>query len=157
MFNFRSKTEGGPAERRLTEAVSAARSAPAGGLSDRCRAAILAATLDRPARPERLVPLFFPARQLIVAGLVPAMLVTVGVLMSRPESGEAGGHAAPEIRVAKQGQEIVFTIADGIGPHRVYKSTDPDRFDRSGAIPVRNNRFVDSAAAGPDLIFYRID
>jgi len=71
--------------------------------------------------------------------------------------GEPTNHGPLTVRAAKNGDEVVFTIANGGRAHRVFKSSVPTNFDPSTAVTVRDGSFRDSADDGSDLVFYRID
>jgi hypothetical protein len=159
MFGLGNRSEKDRAGEDLDRAIAACRASndPAMGLSAAARGTILRAAHDDSARSGAFAPLFFPVRLVIAAGLVPAILVTAGVLLSVPKMNDAARPGGQGVQVAKLGDEVVFTFANGKRSHVVTKSTAPDRFDRSKAIQVRDNRFVDSATAGPNLVFYRID
>jgi hypothetical protein len=57
------------------------------------------------------------------------------------------------VRAAKSGDAVVFTIANGGRPHKVFKSSVPTHFDPSTAVTVRNGAFRDAADDGSDLVF----
>lgn len=102
------------------------------------------------------VSLFPPVRRWALAAGIPLVL-TVGLAWI----GQRVGEPAPStvrIEAAKQGEEVVFTIADGGRVHQVRKSDSPSRFDSASAMRVRNGgSFRDGADSGADLVFYRID
>ena len=159
MFGFGDTREDRDPGENLARAIEACRTSKEAEprLSEAARGKILQAALDDTARPGPFAPLFFPVRLMVAAGLVPAVLVTVGVLLSVPKIANAPLPAGQDVQVAKLGEQVVFTFANGNRAHVVTKSAAPDRFDRSKAIQVKDNRFVDSATAGPNLVFYRID
>jgi hypothetical protein len=51
----------------------------------------------------------------------------------------------------------VFTLANGKTEHLIYRSTDPQSFDRSSAVKMARNRYTEDATGGPTLVFYKID
>ena len=159
MFGFGDTSEDRDPGGNLARAIEACRASNGAesGLSAAARGKILQVALDDTTRPGAFAPLFFPVRLVVAAGLVPAVLVTVGVLLSVPKIGDTRLPAGQDVQVAKLGEQVVFTFAGGKRAHVVTKSAAPDRFDRSKAIQVKDNRFVDSATAGPNLVFYRID
>ena len=156
---FRSRTREKRAE-VLDEAISAWKRGNSSTtsqqrLSQGARSRILA-NLDREEAPRRLAELFVPRGRVALAGLVPVLLAGALFLAQFglfSPSGSRGG-----IRVAKHGDQVVFTIANGKDYHDVTRSEVPDRFDPSGAVQVAHGeRFVDSLESDARLIFYRID
>ena len=83
------------------------------------------------------------------------ILPAIGVLLLMGR-GEVV-NAAAQVRVAKHGDRVVFTIANGDRAHSVYESTDPNRFDSSGRLSTTAGSFVIRADEGADLVFYKID
>lgn len=159
MLNFLGQIKSERNQQTLDRAIAACRGSARSSsrLSDAARATILQAALGGATRPEPLTPLFFPARWLILATLAPAVLVAVGVVLSQSRLAPPSRTAIRSIQAAKLGDQVVFTIADGNQPHVVYKSTTAERFDRSTGIRVEHSRFVDSAVAGPNLVFYVVE
>jgi hypothetical protein len=99
-------------------------------------------------------PLFVPSRWIRWATAVPAVAVTVatlGVLVDRP------GHQAQFVGAEKNGDEVVFEIADGRGPHTVVKSTDPARFNPAASATTQDGQYSDRVNTGPVLVFYKLD
>jgi hypothetical protein len=100
--------------------------------------------------------LFPPLRRWALAAGIPLAL-TLGLAWL----GQKGGvmeRSETRIQASKQGEEVVFTIADGRRQHQVLRSDSPKQFDRTSAIQVRNGgSFRQDADSGPDLVFYRID
>ena len=121
-------------------------------LSGETRARILAQALS-PARAERrLTPLFVPFGRLVAAGSIPLALAgLLGVTLLTHESERPFTVAA-----AKDGDHVVFTIANGGRSHRVTKSDAPDRFESRDAVRVRG-RFADTMEDDGSLVFYRIE
>jgi hypothetical protein len=106
--------------------------------------------------PFGTVTLFPPVRRWVLAAGIPLVL-TAGLAWL---GGRVGEPAPPGVRiqVAKQGEEVVFTIADGRRVHQVRKSEDPSEFDSASAVRVRNGgSYRDGVDTGADLVFYRID
>ena len=58
---------------------------------------------------------------------------------------------------SKQGDRVVFTIANGGRPHQVYRSTAPDGLARDRSLSVQDGVFVDPFRHDEHLVFYRID
>ena len=119
------------------------------GTRDRIRAALAA-----PAPGRRLRSLFFPVQRVLLAGGVPLALaagvLAVLVHLVPTPSGPVG------LQAAKDGDQVVFTLANGGQAHYVYKSNVPDHFDRANAVRVQG-RFSDSAEGGSDIVYYKID
>jgi hypothetical protein len=74
----------------------------------------------------------------------------------------AGDHGrqltmSPKLSAAKVDGQLVFTLANGKTEHTIYRSTDPQTFDRSSAVKMARNRYAEVATGGPTLVFYRID
>ena len=106
--------------------------------------------------PYSATSLFPPVRRWAAAAGIPLAL-TVGLAWL----GERAGTPTPSgirIQAVKQGEEVVFTIADGRSVHQVRKSEDPSAFDSASAVRVKNGgSFRDDADSGADLVIYRID
>lgn len=141
----------------LDRAIEALREGTGGaGLSSGARARIRQGLrAGQGAHREPLAALFVPFRRLALAAAAPISLVALTLAMMHGTTAPRQG--AGEIRAHKQGDRVVFTIANGGRKHRVYRSTEPDRFDGSSPVIVRNGEFEDAAGNGPDLVFYRID
>ena len=87
-------------------------------------------------------------------GSVPVVAIATVLLVT----GDRGGHvAAPQLSAAKVNGQLVFTLANGKTEHLIYRSTDPQSFDRSTAVKMTRNRYAEDATGGPTLVFYRID
>ena len=142
-------------ERALSQWKSAR--GPVSGLSPATRGEILRTALE--SRPEKASyrPLLGIIPRRILSGAIPALaLGAVLVLVGERMGG--GSHARPlSIRAAKNGDDVVFTIANGGRPHRVLKSTVPTRFDPTTAVTVRDGAYRDATDDGSGLVFYRID
>ena len=88
-------------------------------------------------------------------GSVPVVAITAVLIL-------AGDHArpfraAPQLSAAKVHGQLVFTLANGKTDHLIYRSTDPQSFDRSAAVKMARNRYAEDATGGPTLVFYKID
>ena len=109
-------------------------------------------------QPAELFPSLFTApRRLLAAGALP-LILAVGLLVLlnqpapvTPEPGSATLQASVE-----DGQ-VFFRIANGSRNHVVYRSTVPDRFDRSTGVKVTDGSFTDAIDDQASLVFYRID
>ena len=75
--------------------------------------------------------------------------------MTLPGSGESAG-ASDTLTAQKQGNKVIFNIANGHRSHRVLRSEEPD-FKGATTFTTEDGRFVDRLQGGPDLVFYRID
>jgi hypothetical protein len=164
---FKKNRSFGESERdEIAEIVRRAREASESGessrLSSRARARILQEALESGAAPRFWPALFAPTGRLIVAGSLP--LVLAGALMflmnrSAVEApaavATAGGTAA--VQVAKVEGRLHFTIANGSREHVVYRSTAPDRFERSKGVPVTDGSYDEALDDAAALVFYRID
>jgi len=126
-------------------------------LSQPARARILR---HRPTRIERAVPLFFPARRLALATALPLLVLSLmaGYLLmpgGALETATNGNGAV--LHAVRQGDEVVFVIANGGGSHLVRKSNDPSMLADSESFVVSDGAFRDSLDSGTNLVFYRID
>ena len=65
--------------------------------------------------------------------------------------------STPQLTAAKVQGQLVFTLSNGKTDHLVYRSTDPQSFDRASAVKMARNRYTENATGGPALVFYRID
>jgi hypothetical protein len=100
--------------------------------------------------------LFPPIRRWALAAGIPLVL-TIGLAWVGARVGEPTPSGV-RIEAAKQGEEVVFTIADGRRVHQVRKSESPTEFDQAATVRIRNGgSFRDGADTGGDLVFYRID
>ncbi len=142
----------------LRRAARGLRSADAGARLSRATRAAIVERATVPAREEspKFTSLFVPMRRLAWLGTVPAVLVAV-LIATLPHAPERRASNGPRLEAAKQGGEIVFTIANGKAVHTVVRSDVPYRFDESRAERVRDRTFRDSAESGPALVFYKID
>ena len=128
-------------------------------LSAGTRARILAgATHDRGPARAPLASLFVPIHRLVAAGAVPAlMLVMMLNWLVPPAGGPAEDSAAGSISAIKTGDEVVFVIANGNRPHRVYKSTSPIEFSGGPTYTTEDGTFTDALDSRANLVYYRID
>lgn len=145
----------------LDSAISAWKngSVQAEALSEVARIRILA----RAANPGRHAPplraLFFPLRQLVLAGALPLVLLTglIGYVTLQSLVATPGVEHPPISASKTSDGEVIFKIANGKRVHRVYMSTSPDRFEQAPGFTTRDGAFRDRLDGGPDLVFYRID
>ena len=61
------------------------------------------------------------------------------------------------MQVSKEDGQVFFRIANGSRDHVVYRSTVPDRFERSTGVAVTDGSFTDAIDDNAELVFYRID
>ena len=125
-------------------------------LSEGFRGRILEAS-QRPGYEIRPMPsLFLPTKRLALAGGLPlalsAALLVVFAYLRTPTISPVVG-----VQAAKQGDQVIFTIANGGKSHTVYKSNIPVHFERGSRIRIENGSFSDLATGGPDIVFYQIE
>lgn len=101
------------------------------------------------------VPSLVRAWRWAFLGSVPVVAIAMVLLMT----GDRGRHVAvaPHLSAAKVDGQLVFTLANGKSEHLIYRSSDPQSFDRSTAVKMARNRYAEDATGGPTLVFYRID
>lgn len=156
----------GPEAERLAEIVGEVRRTEfedgSPGLSDAARTRILAEAVRPEAARPFWAPLFAPTSRLLVAGGLPlALAAALLVLVDRsvvepPVDGVAAPRTAV-VTVAKVGNSVQFTIANGQNSHYVYRSTAPDRFETDEGVAVVDGSYADRLEDGSALVFYRID
>jgi hypothetical protein len=115
---------------------------------------------DRRQIQEPSVPLFFPARRLAMATALPLLLISVMaayVLLPVGPVDLADSGDGPVLQALRQGDEVVFTIANGGGSHLVRKSNSPNKLADGESFVVSDGAFREPADSGEDLVFYRID
>ena len=124
------------------------------------RARILEAVTERAAHggsTAPLIPLFLPVRRLALAAGLPALVLALALGYGARIAENPGEFGEPRLIATKQAGEVVFIIANGGRPHRVYRSTDPARLGTEAAFTATDGSFRDRLDSGPDLVFYRID
>ena len=104
---------------------------------------------------EAFVPGLTRAWRWAFLGSVPVVALTAVLMVAG--DGENRLVAAPQLTAAKVHGQLVFTLDNGATDHTIYRSTDPQSFDRSGAVKMSRNRYTENATGGPTLVFYRID
>jgi hypothetical protein len=72
-------------------------------------------------------------------------------------SGLPGTGRPAVVQVAKVGDRVEFTIANGGRSHYVYRSSAPDRFDHKKGVRVTGGAYAERLDDGPSIVFYRID
>jgi hypothetical protein len=105
-------------------------------------------------------PLFLPLRRVLLAAAAPALVLAlaVGYLMT-PGGGAVieSPAQATNLDVIRQGDDIVFVIANGNTTHRVYKSTAINDLGAAEPVEVSNGVYRDRIDPQAGLVFYRID
>ena len=86
-------------------------------------------------------------------GSLPVVALTTVLMVA----GDRGPAASSHLAAAKVSGQVVFTLANGTAEHLVYRSTDPQSFNRTEAVKMARNRYSENATGGPTLVFYRID
>lgn len=104
--------------------------------------------------------LFLPFRRIALAIAAPAMILalTVGYLVVPP--ADTGGQSPAQVTnldVLRQGEEIIFVIANGQSTHRVYKSSEISGLQTAEPVEISNGVYRDRIDQQADLVFYRID
>ena len=141
----------------LDDALAAWRgTSPDETLSGAARTALFSDVREMGQRDDKaFVPGLTRAWRWAFLGSVPVVAIAA-VLMVAGEHGRPIG-TAPRLSSAKVGGQLVFTLANGKTEHLIYRSTDPQLFDRSAAVKMAKNRYAEDATGGPNLVFYRID
>jgi len=140
-------------------------------LQNERRSAILRATLSGGEKPagSSLFPVFPMFSRLAVAAILPlALLVLLAPLaalllpfdsvqryLPGREAVATAGHAT--IGVKKDGEQILFTIANGGTVHTISKSADPRHFEPGRSVRVTGGTYRDRMVESSDLVFYKID
>ena len=132
--------------------------APEETLSEEAKRSVLGDLRKPGPAPAPLAALFTPIYRMALAGGLPVALI-VGFLAwtTIDRDSTADRHDPASVQVAKVGDRVVFTIANGGRDHVIVRSQRADRFDPSGAASVTTGSFVDRLDSGPDVVFYRID
>jgi hypothetical protein len=159
ILSFKPRADAGHLERELEAWREAERRAPAARLSERVRERVLRGATNGGPAEIPFASLFLPTRRFAVAAALPLLVLTVamGYLLMPGGTLEPAGEEPVRLSVSKQGDEVVFLIADGQRPHRVYRSTSPDVVDRDQVYTTAKEAFRDRLDAGGELVFYRID
>jgi len=133
-------------------------SGAAESLSSPARRRIFTAARGEGKRPAALASLFLPVSRLIVSAGLPAAALTLlfGVaVLPVPEGVKSD--APPSLHARKQGDEVVFVIANGGQQHRIYRSTSLAELGSGEPFATADAAFRDRIDANPGLTFYRID
>jgi hypothetical protein len=88
-------------------------------------------------------------------GSVPIVALAAVLIVAGDHGRQVGD--GPQLTAAKIHGQLVFTLANGKTDHLVYRSTDPQSFDRSEPVRMAGNKYTEDATGGPALVFYRID
>jgi len=99
--------------------------------------------------------LFVPLRRVAVAALAPALALAValGALTIGRHPATAG---PARVQAIKQGDDVVFVIANGQRNHRIYRSDAPAG-GQWEALGTTRQEFRDRLRGESNLVFYRID
>jgi hypothetical protein len=143
------------AETLLDDAIGALKSELHGEVLSSASRAVIFEEARRPLRVFESLAFLFPRSQAILIAVSVPLVLTLALLFSLPHS-LAPGQQFEKIVAAKDDGNVVFTVAAGNGPHRVFASTDPARFGAK-EIPAVGGRFSDRAESGVELVFYRVD
>ena len=88
-------------------------------------------------------PLFLPARRFALAAVLPLLVLSLAVGYFLLPAGSGSDETVPQLLASRQGDEVVFVIANGDRPHRVLKAADPRGLDADQALvldpPVRSD------------------
>jgi hypothetical protein len=151
----------------LAEALSDWKTAEKGEgrLSGHVRERILDTVGPNPVQRVRFAPqtvLFTPLSRLALAAAAPMMVLTlaVGYLLmpaTAPAPGVVAAADSTNLEVIRQGEEVVFLIANGKTTHFVYKSTQITELQRAQPVVVSDGVFRDRIDQSANLVFYRVD
>ena len=145
-----------PNNDRLEDAIAMwRRNSQDESLSDTARTALFSEVRAMEAGSEAaFVPSLTRAWRWVFLGSVPVVALATVLIMvgdrGRPSS-------APQLTASKVQGQLVFTLSNGKTEHLLYRSTDPQSFDRASAVKMAKNRYAEDATGGPALVFYRID
>jgi hypothetical protein len=104
--------------------------------------------------------LFFPLRRFALASAVPALVLALAAgyfLTPGPQGDPALQATTTDLQVLRQGDEVVFVIANGKTTHMVYKSTEIRGLRTVEPVEVTNGVYRDRIDTETNLVFYRID
>ncbi|MDH3628962.1 MAG: hypothetical protein OEV00_04525 [Acidobacteriota bacterium] len=149
---------------RLTQLIRDSRNQDTGveRLSAGGRDRVLGAAWTESPTSTGIPSLFLPIRRWTWAVMAPtvALAFVFGSMFFTAEAPEAG---ASLLSIEKRGGQVIFNIANGGQPHRVYRSSSPQELaDPSDLQPFAQAQgsfrdSVQSQAGESNLVFYRID
>jgi hypothetical protein len=124
-------------------------------LSERSRTALFAEVRSMEGAEGVFVPSVTRAWRWAFLGSVPVVAITAVLVLTGDHLQPLGTN--PQLTASKVHGQVVFTLANGKTEHLIYRSTDPQSFDRSSAVKMAKNRYTEDATGGPALVFYKID
>ncbi len=137
----------------LNEAMEAWRkTAPADSLSESSRSALFLEVQAIGETSGSYLPRLTQAWRWAFLGSIPVVALAAMLMVAVDRHP-----ATAQLAAAKIGNQVVFTLSNGRTDHVLYRSTDPHAFDRAAAVKMARNKYTESAAGGPALVFYRID
>lgn len=101
----------------------------------------------------RFVPSLTRAWRWAFLGSVPVVALSAVLMVAGDHKPAMGSR----LSAAKVDGQVVFSLANGRNDHLVFRSSDPQSFDRVVAVRMSQNRYAENATGGPSLVFYRID
>jgi hypothetical protein len=155
MFDNLKNEQSQQSESLLNDAIGALKSEMRGEVLSSSSRAVIFDQVRRPLGVFESLAFLFPRSQAILIAVSVPLALTLALLFSLPHS-LAPGRQFERIVAAKDDGNVVFTVANGNGQHRVFASTDPARFGAK-EIPAVGGRFSDRAESGVELVFYRVD
>jgi hypothetical protein len=155
MFKNSNNEQSLTTETLLDDAIGALKSELRGEVLSGSSRALIFDQARRPLGVFESLAFLFPRSQAILIAVSVPLVLTLALLFSLPHSF-APGQQFEKIVAAKDDGNVVFTVANGTGQHRVFASTDPARFGAK-EIPALGGRFSDRKESGVELVFYRVD
>ncbi len=125
-----------------------------GSFGDSARSRLRASLMESQAEPAPFVSLLARGYRWATLAAVPVVLIAAFMVVA---GRREAGHQIVRLDAAKVDGEVIFTIHDGAGAHKVVKSSVPNRFNSADAVKVVNGKFTDEQAGGADITFYRFD
>jgi hypothetical protein len=95
-----------------------------------------------------------------MATALPTVLLAViagYLLVPGAVTDQAGAPSGTIVQAMRQGDEVVFVIANGKSTHTVHKSNDPNDLSEGESFTVSQGSFRDRLEGDADIVFYRID
>jgi hypothetical protein len=123
------------------------------------RARILSAARDGAPQTRRSESLFLPLPRLALAAAAPTLVLTLAVafLLLPQGGGDPVERPRAELLASKQGNDVVFVIANGGTTYQVYKSSQVNQLGTWEPYTKTEGTFRDRLDSGADLVFYKID